>query len=400
LIGCKGMGWADMNSLLKNAEVDCIALCDVDQSVLDERAADVEKITGKKPKLYKDYRKLLENKDLHAVVIGTPDHWHCLPFVDACEVGLDAYSEKPLANSIGECMIMQKAANKYNRVVQIGQWQRSTPHFQHAIDYIHSGAIGKIRTVKVWAYMGWMKSIPVKPDGPAPEGVDYDFWLGPATKRPFNPNRFHFNFRWYWDYAGGLMTDWGVHLVDIALWGMNAVAPKSIMSSGGKFAYPDDAMETPDTQQAIYEYDDFIMLWDHAVGIDGIHHNRNHGIEFVGNKGTMVVDRSGWEVFPEVGGPPEKKEYLTEKLPYHSNLGSGLDAHTKNFVECIKSREQPRCNTDVGSLAAVNAHMGNIAFKTGRKVFWDNTTKQFKGDEQANGLLLPEYRKPWKIPKV
>ncbi|MDH5599385.1 MAG: Gfo/Idh/MocA family oxidoreductase [Cyclobacteriaceae bacterium] len=399
LIGCNGMGWSDMSSLLKLSEVDCVALCDVDENVLRKRTADVEKITGKKPNVYTDYRKMLDAKELDAVVIGTPDHWHCLPFVDACEMGLDIYSEKPLANSIGECYIMENAAKKHNRIVQIGQWQRSTPHFMSAIDYIHSGKLGNIRTVKVWAYMAWMKSIPVQPDSNAPEGVDYNFWLGPAKERPFNPNRFHFNFRWYWDYAGGLMTDWGVHLVDIALWGMNAKAPKSIMSAGGKFAYPNDAMETPDTQQAIYEYDNFNMLWDHAVGIDGIHHNRNHGIEFVGNNGTLVVDRGGWEVFPEQSGSGNKKEYLIEKIPVRNNEGSGLDEHTKNFVDCMKSRNQTRCNAETGSIAAINAHMGNIAFKTNQKIFWDNKARKFINNEMANNQLYPEYRKPWKLPK-
>ena len=211
--------------------------------------------------MYGDYRALLENPDLDAVVIGTPDHWHCLQMVEACEAGKDVYCEKPLANSIEESGLMVAAAKRYDRIVQIGQWQRSGPHWAEAIDFVHSGRLGRVRTVRAWAYMNWLPPVPNLPDEPAPEGVDYDMWLGPAPKRPFNRNRFHFNFRWYWDYAGGLMTDWGVHIIDIVLWGMQATAPNSIAASGGKLAYPDDAQETPDTLTALYEFDDFLMVW-------------------------------------------------------------------------------------------------------------------------------------------
>ena len=184
---------------------------------------------------------MLENKDIDAIIVGTPDHWHCLNMVDACEAGKHIYQEKPIANSIEECNVMVKAAKKYNRIVQVGQWQRSGSQYDEAIKYVQSGKLGNIRLVKCWSYQGWMKPVPVVPDSAPPEGVDYKMWLGPAPQRPFNKNRFHFNFRWFWDYAGGLMTDWGVHEIDIALYAMNVKAPKSIIASGGKFAYPNDA---------------------------------------------------------------------------------------------------------------------------------------------------------------
>ena len=292
LIGCKGMGFSDLQAFLRNPEVECIALCDIDDEVLNSRAAETQKITGKKVKnLYKDWRKLIDNKDIDVVIVGTPDHWHCLQMVAACEAGKDVYCEKPLGNSIEECNIMVRAAEKYNRVVQVGQWQRSDPHWQDAMAFVHSGQLGKIRTVRVFSYQGWCPSIPVKPDEPVPAGIDYDMWLGPAPKRPFNRNRFHFTFRWFWDYAGGLMTDWGVHLLDYALYGMNVTAPNSIMASGGKFGYPDDACETPDLLQTIYTFDDFTVMWDHAIGIDDGAYGRNHGLGFVGENGTLVVDR-------------------------------------------------------------------------------------------------------------
>ncbi|HTE30268.1 MAG TPA: Gfo/Idh/MocA family oxidoreductase, partial [Chryseolinea sp.] len=227
LIGANGMGWSDLSSFMKIPEINVVALCDVDENVLKRRVEELSK-ANIKVKTYGDYRKLLENKDIQVVIIGTPDHWHCLQMVEACAAGKDVYVEKPIGNSIAECNAMIAAQKRYNRAVQVGQWQRSMPHFVDALEYLRSNKIGQIRTVKAWAYQGWMKNILPAPDGPAPAGVNYDMWLGPATKRPFNPNRFHFNFRWFWDYAGGLMTDWGVHLIDYALLGMNNPRPKSI----------------------------------------------------------------------------------------------------------------------------------------------------------------------------
>ncbi|MEP1088323.1 MAG: Gfo/Idh/MocA family oxidoreductase, partial [Algoriphagus sp.] len=220
LIGCKGMGWSNMNAHLKMPQVNCVALADVDQAVLDQRTEDVFKLRGTRPKQYTDYRLMLEDPAIDIVIIGTPDHWHCLNMIDAVSAGKNVYVEKPIANTIEECQLMVKAQERYGKIVQVGQWQRSGSQYAEAIDYVKSGKLGQIRLVKCWAYQGWMKPVPVLPNGPAPAGVDYKMWLGPAPERPFNPNRFHFNFRWFWDYAGGLMTDWGVHEIDIALYAM------------------------------------------------------------------------------------------------------------------------------------------------------------------------------------
>lgn len=391
-IGINGMGWADLSAILKNPEAQCVALCDVDQNVLDKRKAELAK-NNIKVVTYNDYRKILDHKDIDAVVIGTPDHWHCLIMTDACAAGKDVYVEKPVGNSITECRLMEAAQKKYNRVVQVGQWQRSQKHFKDAIDFVYSGKLGQIRLVKVWAYMGWMKSIPKQPDSAPPPGVDYERWLGPATKRPFNPNRFHFNFRWFWDYAGGLMTDWGVHLIDYALLGMKAQYPKSVMAAGGKFAYPDDAAETPDTLTAVYEFDGFNMQWEHAQGIDGGPYGRDHGIAFIGNNGTLVLDRGGWEVIPEKG--------KMEAVPRQKREDDGLTLHTKNFIEVIKSRQLDDLHApiQVGAHVAINAQMGNIAFKTGKKVYWDATKGQFT-DPAANHYLTATYHNNYKLPKV
>ncbi len=390
-IGINGMGWSDLTAMLKNPDVQCVALCDVDKNVLDKRVAELAQ-KGIKVKAYSDYRKLLEDKDIDAVIIGTPDHWHCLAMTDACAAGKDVYVEKPIGNSIEECHIMVAAQERHKKAVQVGQWQRSQQHFKDAIDFVYSGKLGQIRLAKAWAYQGWMKSIPKKPDSAPPAGVDYAMWLGPAQKRPFNPNRFHFNFRWYWDYAGGLMTDWGVHLLDYALLGMKASNPRSIMAAGGKFAYPDDAAETPDTLTTVYEFDSFNIQWEHATGIDGGPYGRDHGIAFIGNNGTLVVDRGGWEVIPE-------KDKM-EAVPRKPKVDNGLDLHTKNFVEVVKSRNFADLHTPIqaGANVAINAQMGNIAFKTGQKIHWDAATGRFK-ESEANQYLAATYHNGYQLPK-
>ncbi len=402
VIGANGMGWSDMRSHLKMDDIECIAICDVDQSVLDRRKEEYSNYRKNSVEVYKDYRKLFDNKEVDVVIIGTPDHWHCRIMVDALEAGKHVYVEKPLANSIDECYIMEKAAQKYKKVVQVGQWQRSGGHYQDAINIVRSGDLGKIRLVKVWAYQGWMKPIPVKPDGTPPDGVDYQMWLGPAPKRPFNPNRFHFNFRWYWDYAGGLMTDWGVHEIDIALLAMGATTPKSVTATGGKFAYPDDASETPDSLQTVFEYDNFTMLWEHATGIDGGNYGRTEGIAFIGNNGTLVVNRGGLELIPEEFTEDGKRKFKMPDIPDQSRRGNYLDNHTQNFIEAIRKNDPSlaKCGPSSGSLAAINAHMGNIAYKTGQKIYWDNDSKAFKNNEEATNMVKANYHNGWKLPTI
>lgn len=396
LIGCNGMGFSDLSSLLKLPETECIALCDVDQRVLDRRTADLEKNGLKKPAQYTDYRKMLENKDIDVVVIGTPDHWHCLQLTDALDAGKDIYCEKPIANSIHECDVMLDKVNSSDRMVQIGQWQRSQKHFNDAIQYVRSGKLGKIREVKVWSFQGWMKPVPVKPNTPVPEGVDYAMWLGPAPQRPFNENRFHFNFRWFWDYAGGMMTDWGVHLMDYGIYGMNVVYPKSVMAIGGKYGYPDTAEETPDTMQTVYDYGDFSMLWEHGTGINSGNFGMNHGIGFIGNDGTLALNRSGWKVMPEQEGGKDK----IEAIDWNPSVDNGLDLNTANFIDVVKSRDASALNTpmQVGYDAAVVCHMGNIALKSNEKIHWDDKKHKFK-EKSANKLLAADYHNGWKMPR-
>jgi predicted dehydrogenase len=397
-IGINGMGWANVMAALKVPGVNIAALCDVDKNVLDKRMAELAKmnIDTSKVKTYGDYRKLLEQKDIDVVIVGTPDHWHALQMIHACEAGKDVYVEKPVGNSIIECRTMVAAAKRYNKVVQAGQWQRSQQHFKDAVDYVQSGKLGMIRTVKVWCYQGWMRPAPVVPDSNPPAGVDFATWLGPAPKRAFNASRFHFNFRWFWDYAGGLMTDWGVHLLDYALLGMKADVPKSISALGGKFAYPELSEETPDTLTTLYEFDKFNLVWDSAMGIDNGSYGRNHGIAYIGNNGTLVLSRGGWEVMEE--------QKATEKASkaFAKSIDSGVDLHWVNFVDAVKSRktENLHCSIEAGAHVATVAQMGNIAFRSGQKLVWDKEKEKFTDEKVNSEYLMKEYNNGYKLPKV
>ncbi|HEX7845443.1 MAG TPA: Gfo/Idh/MocA family oxidoreductase, partial [Chitinophagaceae bacterium] len=379
VIGINGMGWSNLQAILKVPGVNLVALCDIDKNVLDKRLGELAKmnVDVSKIKTFNDHRALLDIKEIDAVVIATPDHWHCLQMVDACKAGKDVYVEKPVGNSIEECRIMIAAQKKYNRVVQAGQWQRSQQHFKDAVDFVHSGQLGNIRTVKVWCYLGWKKPLPFVADSPVPAGVDYTRWIGPAATHPFNANRFHFTFRWFWDYAGGLMTDWGVHLLDYALLGMNATVPKSISAMGGKFADPSSPQETPDTLCALYEFDKFNLVWDHAIGIQNGLYNKEHGIAFIGNNGTLELDRGGWEVFEE--GRSANKVKVERKL----KSDVGLDKHMENFVSVIRSRkmDELKCPIESASHIAVLSQMGNIAYRSGNKLQWNKAAGKFTDDK-------------------
>jgi predicted dehydrogenase len=392
LIGARSQGYADLVSLLKNPEVECVAISDIDKNILTNQTNALVKLGFPQPKLYTDYRKMLEDKDIDVVIIGTPDHWHCLQFVDSLQAGKHVYVEKPLGNSIAEINIMHKAAQKHGKIVQVGQWQRSQPHFVDAINYVKSGKLGRIRTCKAWSYVDWKGPVPKVADSAVPEGVNYDLWLGPAPKIPFNLNRFHFTWRWFWEYGNGLMTDWGVHLIDYILYGMGKSIPESVMAIGGKYAFPDDAMVTPDTMTAVYDFKDFTMIWEHTIGIGLGNWKRPHGMSYIGENGTLVLDRNGWEVVPE-------KQRL-EAIPVQKNQGVGLDLHTKNWLDCIKNNTPQKLNAgiDIGRSVALVAQMGNIAYRTGEKVSWDDGKQLFK-TETANKLITPVYNNGYKLPK-
>jgi len=396
VVGINGMGYADLLAALKVPGVRVIMICDTDKHVIDKRMADLTKLNVdiSKIKITGDYRHVLDNKDVDVVIIGTPDHWHALIMMEACAAGKDVYVEKPVGNSIGECRAMVAAQKKYNRAVQGGQWQRSQQHFQDALDFIYTGQLGNIRTVKVWCYQDWMKPGPVLPDTLPPPGVDYKTWLGPAKTRAFNASRYLFNFRWFWDYAGGLMTDWGVHLLDYGLLGMKAGSPKTIAALGGDFAYPDLYQETPDTLTTLYEFDHFNLVWDSAMGIGNGSYGRDHGIAYIGNNATLVLSRGGWEVIDE------KMNKMKIERPLAKPTDNGLNNHWVNFIEVVRSRkmEDLHCSIEAGAHVATIAQLGNISYRSGKRLTWDKDKFTDEGINQE--YLMKTYHNGYALPKI
>ncbi|HEV7347566.1 Gfo/Idh/MocA family oxidoreductase [Telluribacter sp.] len=396
LIGCNNMGFGILSHALNQPNVECVGLSDIDESVLNRRAEEVLKKQGKKPQLYGDFRKLLDNKDIDAVIVGTPDHWHCLAMAYACEAGKDVYVEKPMANSIGECNAMVKAARHYQRVVQVGQQQRSGELWQNAMGFIKAGGLGSVRKVHSWANFNYAAGRPKVPDQPVPAGVDFNQWLGPAPERTFNPSRFHGSWRMFWDYGGGLMTDWGAHLLDMALWVKDVKsAPLSVSATGGNFFNPDFHHETFDTLSAVYQLPDYSITWEHSAGLQKGPYGRSYGLAFIGNEATMVVDRNSWEVFPESDKGAFKAPEMAQKGWKESH-----DRHVKNWLECIRERKETNCPVETGRMVAMYAHMGNIALRTNSRLEWDEKSQNFGKNKAANALITPDYRKPWVLPRV
>jgi len=390
LVGSGGMGRGDLKTFLKFKDVDCPVVCDVDDAMMAKAVADVEKARGKRPESVKDWRAVMDRKDVDALLVGTPDHWHALPTIHACQAGKDVYVEKPLATSIVEGRAMVAAARKHERVVQMGTQWRSGKHFADAVDYVQSGKLGKVRQIRVWAYLTWAGDAGKTPDAPVPKGVDYDMWLGPAPERPFNPARFHFNWRWFWDYAGGLMTDWGVHLINLAMWAMRSPHPTRVNCAGGKYKLIDDLGEVPDTQSATYDFPGFMMIWEHHTRGGQGPEGREHGVAFWGTDAKLILDRHGWQVVPAKDGK--------QKPATHKASGNDRSAHVRNFLDCMRSRKRPVEDVEVGHHVSTIAHLGNVALRSQRSIRWDGQRERVIGDERLNRWLTRPYRAPWRLP--
>jgi predicted dehydrogenase len=401
LIGCGGQGSYDLEVFMRAPEVSVAALCDVDSRHLNRTAGKVEKKYGKEPTKTVDFRPILDRKDVDAVIIGTPDHWHAIPFIFACMAGKDVYCEKPICHNIKEGRAMVDAARRYKRVSQIGTQQRSGEHFQKAVKLVHDGKLGRVSLTRTWNFsneapFGCGK--PMDLDAP-PATVDYDRWLGPAPSRKFNRARFHGTFRCFYDYAAGMIGDWNVHLQDIIHWAMGVTAPKSVHAAGGKFTL-DDIRDTPDTMLVTYEFDSpqgpFIQFYEMRKGNrHGIGGDPGHGMQFHGTEATLCLDRGGFQVIPEGSRTAAQKS-------------GGSDQnwpHVQDFLRCVKSRERCICDVETGHTSTTVCHLGNLSYRLGRKIYWDARTETIidqKGhpDAEANALLGREYRKGYELPKI
>jgi len=391
-IGMGKMGRDNLRHALKQDNLVPVAVCDIFQRNLDWA---VEGSKGQ-AKPYHDFREILADKSIDVVCISTPDHWHAYMMVEACKAGKDVYVEKPICVTVDEGAKMVQAARKYKRVVQAGTMQRSALHFQHACDIVRSGRLGEIAFVRTWNY-GHSKpeGIGNPPDQEPPATLDWDMWLGPAPKRPFNPNRFgvdpedkYFStFRWFWDYAGGMMTDWGVHWLDIVQMAFNEAMPAAITAMGGKLWIKDNR-ETPDTLQVTYEYPGFIAVYENRSSNSQSMFEKGGGILFHGTKATMFLDRTGFKIVPEKGSDIEPMEEKSES--------GGNVRHWANFLECVRTREKPISDIEVCQRSTTTCLLGNVALRSRLRLDWEPqrwTTAQ----PEAHKYLSREYRKPWKL---
>lgn len=392
LIGCGGRGRADMAAFMKQPGVRMIAVCDVNSQRAEEAR---QKAGGEGVDVYGDYRKLLERKDLHAVIVATNGHWHVLPTIHACQAGKDVYVEKPLGTSIAEGRAAVKAAKKYDRIVQIGTQQHSWEHYQQAVEIIQAGKLGDISEVKVWDMDYHYPGFGAPADCDPPPELDWDFWLGPSPKVPYNPNRVARHY-WFFDYGGGWQLDWAVHHYDIVQWAMGVKWPVAATAMGGKFAFQDpDNTQWPDTFSGIVEYGPgpvakkgFVLQYTYRGGCR--REQRSHGKCFFGSEASMLLDRSGFTITAEL----KSKRGTFEEGP---TVRGNPENHAEVFLQHVRNHTTPAACVETGHYATNPGHLMNIAWRVGRRIRWDGEREQVLDDPQANQLATKQYRAPWTL---
>jgi predicted dehydrogenase len=397
-----GMGCRDLEGALKdNAWIHCIAMCDVNRERLDEQAKQFKKKFPDQTanvRLYGDFRELIENKDIDGVIIATPDHWHTYIYAEVLKAGKAIYIEKPVANSIEECHVMMDLQKKYNGIITTGLWQTSQKYFLEANEILKTGVLGDVFKVQIWISQS-TEPISGSEDSVPPTTLDYDLWLGPAPKRPFNQSRFR-GWREFWDYGGGQQTDWGVHWIDSAFDGIKTLGlsnrefPKAVFSTAYK--HQESFNETPSCQTTIFQYENFHIEWTQQVA----HlYNRNQGVAWIGSKATLVCNREGYELIPNKDRDGTMRvDPVKFDGPFEEG---GVDAHATNWCKCIRDK-LTRTNSPIekGAFATILAHMGNISYRTGTRVVYDPVKRKFVENPSADLYVRAKYREPWKLPIV
>lgn len=395
-IGQGGRGTFHLRQFMGMDGVEVTALCDPYKPSVEKNA----ELVGHPVLQTQDFRQVLDSRDVDAVVIASPDHWHALQAIHACQAGKDVYVEKPMSHTVEEGLRLIEAVDKYKRVVQVGQQQRSSEQFKHAVEMVRQGEIGPVSAahcINIWPVDGYLSpkgkhGIGIQPDSEPPEGLDYDLWLGPAPKRPYNPNRFLVNFYFFLDYSGGMLTAWGVHLFDIVMWAMGPEL-RSALCAGGKYVH-DDERDTPDTAEAVWDTPGYTFTYSmrHGNGFpcepdeDGI----DHGIYFYGEQSTILVNRRHLKVYPE----------KDRKNPIIIPAKGGDEEHKQNFLDCVRSRKDPVCTVRQGHEANLPGLLALISWRVGREIKWDHDKQKIIGDREASRLLTKKYRKPWTLPRI
>lgn len=400
-IGLRGRGGSVLRAFASRRNVDIKYLVDVDQSILESRATEIKDATGKRPKTTKDFRTPLDDPAVDAIMLGTPTHWHAIPTILACQAGKDVYVEKPDAHNIIEGQLMVAAAKRHKRVVQLGTQSRSGQHFLDAMAYLSEGHIGRTLFAKAWESTK-QGSLGHPPDSPTPPGVDYDMWLGPAPKRPFNRMRFHGNWRWFFDYGAGDLGNDGVHRLDVAHWGFESAlraqgeAPlgpvKAVSAHGGK-SYFDDIQQWPDNLICTYDFGaGRILTYEMRIWSPYPMLGEGEGAAVFGDKGYVVIGNESWRAYG-----PKDQLIRDEEGTYNNTI-----AHVEDFLSCMQTRSKPVADLEtIGHPSSLLCHLGNAAWRAGRTLQFDSTNYRFTGDRDAEQYLTrPVYRKPWTLPKL
>ena len=398
-MGVRGRGRQLLYDFAAMPEVEVVTICDVDTRLFDERVKAVEELQGVRPATETDFRRLLDDKSIDAIVMGTPTHWHAIPTILACQAGKHVYVEKPASHNMKEGQAMIRAARKYDRVVQVGIQSRSGRNYEEACDYIRTGVLGKVMFAKGWE-SARQKSIGFPPDGSPPPGVDYDMWLGPAPERPFNPMRFHSNWRWFFDYGCGDLGNDGVHRTDYARRGLAAGFegqgkklpdwPSAVATSGGKYFF-DDAQEWPDTLIVTWDYPGATLMYEMRLWSRPPLEGYAEGAAIYGENGYVIIGNGGWRAHGPKG----------EVIKTGGSLKADDDVrHKRDFLRVIRDGGRPACDIEIGHVASGLVHLGNAAWRLDRKLHFDAAKQEFPGDREANQLLGRSYRKKWPLPKV
>ncbi len=392
IVGVRSRGRYLADKFAAMADVNIRYLCDVDERVYGNCAKVVEEKAGKRPPLVNDLRRVLDDKSVDAVVIATPDHWHAPATILACEAGKDVYVEKPASHNLREGRLMVRAARHGKRIVQLGTQSRSRPSTRRAVEFVKSGKIGKVLAAKAWDVQ-LREDIGHKADSPAPPGVDYDTWLGPALFLPFNENRFHYKWHWNWNFGTGDMGNDGVHQMDVARWALGVGPPLEVSGMGRKLFFDDD-QQTPDTMSITYGFQDKVMIFEMRIwnpyGMDG----QENGVAIYGSMGMVTIGRWngkwGFKVYDEKGG------LVMDESSHESDADA---SHQRNFIDCIKTRQSPNADIEIGHTSSSLCHLGNIVAHTGRHLRYNPTAETIAGDAEASRLLGRQYRQHWAVPK-
>jgi predicted dehydrogenase len=387
-IGVGRQGTSRLNEFMKHPDVAVAAVCDVDRTHAASAAALVEKAQAHKPEVFGDYRRLLDRKDLDAIMVATPDHWHALPVIHGCQTGKDVFVEKPLSFSVGEGRAMVNAALRYKRITQMGNHihnDRTT--YRRVVEIVRSGVLGRIHRVDCSLATG-NTPLAKSADGAPPPELDYEFWLGPAPRRPYNPLRSHFYYRYFWDYSGGYLADFWCHYTDVAYWALDLKAPLSVAAAGGRWGVEDQG-ETPDTLEVVCQYPNLILTWTlHPSGRPGFD-SMGSSVVFQGSAATLVVNYNKYEIYFK-----GKKDDAFRPPPPSIPDSPG---HVREFLNAIRSRERTTCDIEYAHRLNKAGLLANIAFRTGERLYWDDARERFTGHTEANRYVTRRYRKPWKL---